>query len=140
MEILKVIVLGIVQGLTEFLPISSSGHLVLAARFLSFTEEGIAFEVFVHLGTLFSVLVAFRRELAGMIVAPYKVWIQRETDPELGEYARWDIYVFVGTIPAAVIGLLFKSQIEGIFSNVPLVLCMLFVTGTFLLLSKYRLF
>ena len=62
MDITSVIILGIVQGLTEFLPISSSGHLVLAAQLLNFHEEGIAFEVFVHLGTLFSVLLAFRKD------------------------------------------------------------------------------
>ena len=56
MEIIKAIILGLVQGLSEFLPISSSGHLVLAAEFLNFQEEGIAFEVFVHFGTLLSEL------------------------------------------------------------------------------------
>ena len=71
MDILKVIILGIVQGLTEFLPVSSSGHLVLAAELLNFQEEGVAFEVFVHLGTLLSVLIVFRKDVIKMIIAPF---------------------------------------------------------------------
>ncbi len=137
MDIIKIIVLGLVQGFTEFLPISSSGHLVLAAEFLNFHEEGIAFEVFVHLGTLFSVLLAFRKDILKMVIAPYRVWLKGDQDEELIRHGRWVIYVLIGTIPAGLIGLLFKSQIESIFTNVPLVIIMLFVTGTFMVLSRF---
>ncbi len=78
MDIIKVIILGIVQGLTEFLPVSSSGHLVLAAEFLNFHEEGVTFEVFVHLGTLFSVLVVFRVKIFQMLISPYEIWIRKK--------------------------------------------------------------
>jgi len=136
MEILKVIILGLVQGLTEFLPVSSSGHLVLAAEFLNFQEKGVAFEVFVHLGTLFSVLIAFRKDIYQMILAPFQL-LSSEPDPsEAKKYLRWDIGIIVGTLPAAVVGLLFKSQIEELFSSIILVLVMLTVTGIILLLSK----
>jgi undecaprenyl-diphosphatase len=137
LEIVKILILGIIQGLTEFLPISSSGHLVLVAEILNFKEEGVAFEVFVHLGTLFSVLVAFREEIYSMLVAPYRYWIRRENGSVTSEYLRWDLYIIIGSIPAAVIGLIFKEQIEAIFSNVTLVVFMLAVTGTILLISKY---
>jgi len=136
-DIIKIILLGLVQGFTEFLPISSSGHLVLAAEFLNFHEEGIAFEVFVHLGTLFSVLLVFRRDIFQMIVAPYRVWFKGERDQELMRSTHWTVYVLIGTIPAGVIGLIFKSQIEAVFSNVLLVILMLFITGTLMILSKY---
>ena len=109
MDITSVIILGIVQGLTEFLPISSSGHLVLAAQLLNFHEEGIAFEVFVHLGTLFSVLLAFRKDIGKMIIAPFRIWQSGKRDEDLVRYARWDLYVIIGTIPAAIIGLALKS-------------------------------
>ena len=100
MEIYKAIVLGVIQGLTEFLPISSSGHLVLAAEFLNFHEEGVAFEVFVHLGTLLSVLIAFRSDIVRMLTAPINIWQNKNSDPETREYALWDIYIVIGTIPA----------------------------------------
>ena len=105
------IILGIVQGLTEFLPVSSSGHLVLAAEFLNFHEEGVAFEVFVHLGTLLSVLIAFRKDVYLMMLAPFKVVFKKDDSTETKKYLMWDIYIIIGTIPAAIIGLLFKSQI-----------------------------
>jgi undecaprenyl-diphosphatase len=136
MDLLKTIVLGIVQGFTEFLPISSSGHLVLAADLLQFQEEGVAFEVFVHLGTLFSVLIAFRLDIYKMVLAPFKLWQGTDIDPDTREYALWDLYVIIGTIPAAVVGLIFKDQIESFFSDTILVIIMLFITGTILLLSR----
>jgi undecaprenyl-diphosphatase len=137
LDILNATILGLVQGLSEFLPISSSGHLVLAAHILNFQEEGIAFEVFVHFGTLLSVFVAFRKELAQMIIAPYAIWIKKENNPELKEYLNWDFYVIIGTIPAVIIGLFFKDQIESLFSSVLLVLIMLSITGTIMIISRF---
>jgi undecaprenyl-diphosphatase len=137
LDILNAIILGLVQGLSEFLPISSSGHLVLAAHILDFQEEGIAFEVFVHFGTLLSVFVAFRREIKKMIFAPYSVWIKKENDPEILEFLNWDLYVIIGTIPAVIVGLFFKDQIENLFSSVLLVLIMLLITGTIMVISKF---
>jgi len=102
--------LGLVQGLSEFLPISSSGHLVLAAEILNFHEEGIAFEVFLHMGTLFSVLLVFHHEIGKMILAPYMVWLNKSDDAEYIEYLHWDYYVVLATIPAAVIGLMLKTR------------------------------
>jgi len=138
LEILKVIVLGIVQGLTEFLPVSSSGHLVLAAEFLNFHEEGVAFEVFVHLGTLLSVLIAFRKDVINMVLAPFQIVFSKKENKEAKKYLLWDIYIVIGTIPATIIGLLFKSEIEAAFSSILLVILMLAVTGTILLLSRYE--
>ncbi len=137
MDILKVIILGIVQGLTEFLPVSSSGHLVLAAELLNFHEEGVAFEVFVHLGTLLSVLIVFSKDVQKMILAPFQFISTGFKKEGTKEYLFWDLYILVGTIPAAVIGLSFKSRIEAAFSDIALVIMMLAVTGTILLLSRY---
>lgn len=137
MDIINAILLGLIQGLSEFLPISSSGHLVLAANILNFQEEGIAFEVFVHFGTLLSVFVAFRKEISKMIIAPYAIWINKSKDKEMREYLNWDFYVLIGTIPAVIVGLLFKDQIESLFSSIILVLIMLSITGTIMIISRF---
>lgn len=135
MEILKSIILGLVQGLSEFLPISSSGHLVIFEDILNFHQDGIAFEVFVHFGTLLSIFVAFRKELKQMILAPIEVWLRKSSDEELKEYLRWDFFVIVATIPAGIIGLAFKDQIETAFSNVLFVYFMLAITGLIMSLT-----
>jgi undecaprenyl-diphosphatase len=136
-DIIKAIILGIVQGFTEFLPVSSSGHLVLAAEFMQFREEGVAFEVFVHLGTLFSVLVVFRKTIIKMLLSPYLVWLKKSDNSDDVTAAKWAGFIIIGTIPAALIGLIFKEEIEQIFSSFVLVLAMLLVTGTLMFLSKY---
>jgi len=137
MELVKAIILGLVQGLAEFLPVSSSGHLVLVAEFLNFQDKGITFEVFLHFGTLLATFVAFRYEISKMLMAPYYVWVKKSTDAELNEYLRWDYYVIVASIPAAIVGLLFKDQIEAFFSSTLFVYAMLFVTGLIVSSTRY---
>lgn len=136
-ELLKAMALGLVQGLAEFLPISSSGHLVIFSEILNFHEKGIAFEVFLHFGTLLSILVAFRYELARMLKAPVAVWVHKSDDPEFEEFLRWDFFVIIASIPAAVVGLLFKDQIEAIFDSMLFVLFMLLITGTIMIITPY---
>lgn len=136
MELIKAIILGAVQGLTEFLPISSSGHLVLGAELLKFKEQGLAFDVFVHLGTLFSVCLVFRKELLAMIKAPLAV-LQKRADKELTHFFYWDIYIVIATLPAVGVGLFLKDSIETIFTNILLVYCMLFVTGLIMVATPY---
>jgi len=134
LEILKAILLGAIQGLTEFLPVSSSGHLVLGSQLLDFQEQGLAFDVFVHFGTLVSVCIVFRKELAAMLAAPLAM-MRGNTDKELRRYFLWDIYVVVATLPAVGVGLFLKDSIDGIFTNTLLVYCMLFVTGVIMTLT-----
>ncbi len=136
MEILKAMLLGAVQGLTEFLPISSSGHLVLGSELLNFQEQGLAFDIFVHFGTLISVCIVFRKELRAMLVAPLAV-IQGRADKELTHFFYWDIYVIVATLPAVVVGLFLKDSIDQLFGSLLLVYCMLFVTGLIMTLTPY---
>ena len=139
MALLKAIVLGIVQGLSEFLPISSSGHLVIVEHILHFTEGGLAFEVFVHFGTLLAVVWVFRKDLINMILAVPDMFRLKQSS--LGEkrrsYALMDIYIIIGSIPAAVIGLLFEDYIEKIFESHVLALSMLFVTGLIVWSSRF---
>lgn len=136
MELIKAVVLGIVQGLTEFLPISSSGHLVIGSQLLSFKEQGIAFDVFLHLGTLVSVIIVFRKEIAAMVVAPFQ-YLGGNRDGQVLHNLRWDFFVILGTLPAVFAGLFLKDSIEAIFSNLPLVFVMLSVTGILMIASKY---
>jgi undecaprenyl-diphosphatase len=136
LELIKAIILGAVQGLTEFLPVSSSGHLVLGSELLNFQEQGLAFDVFVHLGTLVSVCIVFRKELSAMIMAPFAV-LQKRADEKLINFFYWDIYVVVATLPAVGVGLFLKDSIAVIFTNVLLVYCMLLVTGLIMVATPY---
>ncbi len=108
MSWLQTIVLAIVQGLTEFLPISSSGHLVLVPAIFGWTDQGLIFDVAVHLGSLAAVCVYFRKDLAGLIAGGVRLLCGSGASPE----SRMALYIMIGTIPAAITGLLFAGWIE----------------------------
>src|SRR5512134_3983486 len=103
-------VLGVVQGLTEFLPISSSGHLILVPFFLHWPDQGLAFDIATHTGTLLAIIAYFHRDLRDLI-AGFLTGRPRSSD---GDFAprplAWAIVV--GTVPAGVVGYLFKDWIE----------------------------
>ncbi|VAW80459.1 Undecaprenyl-diphosphatase [hydrothermal vent metagenome] len=108
MDTLHIIVLALVQGLTEFLPISSSAHLILVPVLLGWEDQGLAFDVAVHFGTLTAVIVYFRRELRGMSVS----WLDslRTRNPDEEAMLAWAI--LLGTIPLGITGLLFHEAVE----------------------------
>ncbi len=141
MDLWKAIVLGIIQGLAEFLPISSSGHLVLAEKILNFTVGGLAFEVFLHFGTLLAVVWVFRKDLWKMVLAlPVLFAVLKKNSglpDEQKNYALLIWYLFLGSIPAAAVGLFFESQIEQLFESALLVLFMLFLTGLIMWSARY---
>ena len=121
MTIFQAIILGIVQGLTEFLPVSSSGHLVIIQSiFKNFSQPGISFDVFLHFGTLISVLIFFRKEIIDILKFKQKNWI---------------ILIIVATIPAGIVGVFLKDFIENLFTNVNLVAIALIITGIILFIS-----
>lgn len=107
METLHVIVLAIVQGLTEFLPVSSSAHLILVPVLLGWQDQGLAFDVAVHFGTLTAVVAYFRHELRGMAVSWFGSLRSRNPDEE----ARLAWAVLISTIPLGLAGLLFHDAI-----------------------------
>lgn len=109
MQTLEAAILAILQGLTEFLPISSSGHLVLVPALFGWEDPGLAFDVAVHVGTLAAVLGYFRHELAVMGRAWLRSLARKGTDAD----ARLAWAVLFGTIPAGLFGLLGKELIEG---------------------------
>lgn len=108
MELIHIIWLALIQGLTEFLPISSSAHLILVPRLLGWPDQGLAFDVAVHLGTLLAVIGYFRRDIVILFLAWVKSIAQRVMTPE----ARLAWGVILGTIPAGLVGLAFKDVIE----------------------------
>lgn len=108
MTTLQIVVLAIVQGLTEFLPISSSGHLVLVPYVFDWTDQGLAFDVAVHFGSLAAVCIFFRRDIASLIAGGFQVLGGNVKTPE----SRMALAIAMGTVPAAVAGLLFASWIE----------------------------
>ena len=105
---LQVIILAIVQGLTEFLPISSSGHLVLVPYFFDWQDQGLAFDVAVHFGSLLAVILFFRRDIAGLVRGGFQVLGGTVNTIE----SRLALGIALGTIPAALAGLLFMDWIE----------------------------
>ncbi len=108
MTTLQIIILAIVQGMTEFLPISSSGHLVLVPYFLDWTDQGLAFDVAVHFGSLAAVCIFFREDIKSLIFGGVQVLGGKVKTPE----SRMALAIALGTVPAAIAGLAFASWIE----------------------------
>lgn len=117
MDWLQIVLLSIVQGLTEFLPVSSSAHLILVPVLTDWPDQGLAFDVALHLGSLMAVVLYFRDELAAMTTSWCCSLAGRGTD----EDARLAWWVVLATIPVCVVGLAFKDVIEGVMRS-PLVL------------------
>ena len=134
MELLKIIILAVVQGITEFFPISSSGHLVLLQNIFNLNPPGITLEVFLHTGTLLAVLVVFRKEIIKLAQGFFHS-LGLISGKNGYEKLAW--LVIVANIPAGIIGILFKENIEVIFGSVKLVLVFLIVTGLYLFAGKF---
>lgn len=129
MEKLQIIVLALVQGLTEFLPISSSAHLILVPYLTGWPDQGLAFDVAVHVGTLSAVVIYFRKEIKRMSFAWFSSLKGRHTEDSKLAWA-----VLIGTIPVGLAGLLFKDVISE-HLRTPLVIAM--TTILFALLLGY---
>src|SRR6056300_1205258 len=106
MDLIQLIILAIVQGLTEFLPISSSAHLILVPLVLKWPDQGLAFDVAVHVGSLLAVLIYFRRTVQALIRAWFGSLTGRRVSSGDSRLAWWVIF---GTIPAVIVGFLFKG-------------------------------
>ena len=139
MDVGAAVVLGIVQGLTEFLPVSSSGHLVLVQHLLGITSPQLLFDVVVHLGTLLAVLAAVRQEVLAVLrgVAAWpRLLAAGPTDAGTAREGRLAAWVLVGTLPAAAVGLLLADRIEALFASVRAVGVALLVTAGLLALAE----
>ena len=126
----EAVVLGLVQGLTEFLPISSSAHILIVSRLFGWGDPGAAFTAVSQIGTEAAVLIYFRHDIARILSA----WLRSFREPELrkGIDARMGWYVIIGTIPIAALGLTFASVIETSARNLWIVATVLIVFGVVL--------
>lgn len=152
MDIWQAIVLGIVQGLTEFLPISSSGHLIIFPWLLDWEPNDLAFDAALHLGTLTAVVVYFRREIARMVAAipralanPVGLLRQRDDGEGADADARLGLLIAVATLPGLVLGLLFEGAIDEFFHSearsdraVATIATMLIAVGLILYVAERR--
>lgn len=123
MSFFQSIFLAVVQGITEFLPISSSGHLIFFQKLFGITSPPVLFDVLLHFGTLGAILIYFREE----IILLFKEWKKNIN--------TWRL-IIIGTIPAVILGLCINNMIEEVFNSLELVGVMWLVMGTMLLLTK----
>jgi len=141
MDALEAFILGLVQGVTEFLPISSSGHLRIASALLGQDlETDLLFDLMVHFGTLISILIYFRERLTKLLfsvfrvlgapISSFKGW---DSDYEL----RFNTFILLSMIPAAVAGFTIRDQVEGVFANPIGISAMFMVTGFLLYATKF---
>jgi undecaprenyl-diphosphatase len=130
----EAIVLGIVQGLTEFLPISSTAHLRIVPAFAGWEDPGAAFTAVVQLGTMAAVLLYFREDLWRIARASLAALRDREARKSLD--ARLGLYIVLGTIPIGIFGLIFKDQIENGARDLTLIGCTLIALGLVLLAAE----
>jgi len=133
METYQAIILGILQGITEFIPISSSGHLVLGQHFFGITEPVLAFDISVHMGTLAATVLVFFTDIKALMAAGWKAIRSRQSSPS---EIKLLLLIAAGCLPTAAMGLLLKQWEHIIFSSVMLVGFMLLVTGTLLWFTK----
>lgn len=129
MTTFQAIVLGLIQGLTELLPVSSSAHLALAPWLFGWKDPGLAFDVALHLGTLVAILWYFRREWVALFAAAWRIAKSRrvESDEE-----RRVLFLIVATIPAAIGGIILEEKAETVFRSPTIIATTLIVMGILL--------
>jgi len=127
-EMIKMLILAVIQGISEWFPISSSGHLVLFSRLLGF-ENSVVFDVALHFGTLMAVFVYFGKDIVDILEAWFKGnW--------KSENARLGYLIIIASIPTAVIGYLFKEYFESAFASLGIVAIGFAITGVFLIIAS----
>ena len=135
MNWLEALALAVIQGLTEFLPVSSSGHLVLAQTLFGIQPAAaFLYDIVLHLGTALSALIFYRRDVAAALrglLPPYQ-----QAPPEVRGARRLLLLLAAATLPTAIIGLSFKDFFEGLFASPTAVVAALAVTGAFLIASS----
>jgi undecaprenyl-diphosphatase len=136
MDVFEALVLGVIQGLAEWLPISSSGHLVIAQEIMGLsTGENLLFDLFLHLGTMLAVIVFFRKELGRVVLAMLTTKARR--GPQEEALRMLGLMILVATIPVAALGVLLSSTMEDVFT-VTLVGAALLVNAAILVLAERR--
>ena len=142
MSEIEALILGLVQGLTEFLPVSSSGHLQIGQHFMSINEGGLTFDVTVHVATVLATLVILRKEILEIIKGFFKPLAPAEEGVSLwhrlNDHQRYVILIVISMIPVGIVGLCFKDYVEAIFEGSLVVVgCCLIVTSILLALTHF---
>jgi len=138
---MSLILLGLIQGLTEFLPVSSSGHLVLAKYFLNLPLPGASFESFLHLASVLAVIIMFKEEIMKLLKSFFSSIQQLFIGEKFSiilmkdRYSKLAWFLIISTIPTALIGYNLEKYIELLFDNILVIPLMLFITGTLLRFS-----
>ncbi len=140
--LIKLVILAVVQGLTEFLPVSSSGHLVIFKNQLGVESQNAFWEIILHFGTLIAVFIFFRKEILSILKSVIVSVGRLISGEKFADLIRNDLYfrifllILVGTIPTGLIAIAFKDTFESLFSKPALAGLMIMVTGTFLWFTK----
>lgn len=139
MTLLQAVFLGMVQGLTEFLPVSSSGHLALIEKLFGLAGGGLRFEVFVHLGTLLSVVIVLRKKILKLVRSVFKgrIYSDRGRIRFSDDNLRQALLLIAATVPAAAVGLLFGDAVEQAFQSPLAVSACLVITGAILFGTRF---
>lgn len=139
MSPIEALILGLLQGATEFLPVSSSGHLVLAEALMKIENAGVGFEILVHVATLLAVVICLKRDVAGLIAGFFTGLRHgfRSRGGRRTENERMAIAVILGTVPAVLASLLIGSTLEETFGRPDLTGGFLMITGATLLLTRF---
>lgn len=142
MGLLQSVMLGIIQGLTEFLPVSSSGHLVLLQNLFGIMEPELLFDISLHIGTLIAIFIVFYREIRNILQTLLRLPALIKSSGNLkslfadNEEIRIAALIIIGSIPTAILGILFHKIVDQIFGSVWIVGVMLLVTGTLLRFTR----
>jgi len=134
MTTFQAIIFGTVQGITEFLPVSSTAHLILLPWFLGWPDPGLAFDVALHIGTLVALLIYFRSEWIALTMSAFDLARGRTEDPN----ARMALLIIIGTIPGAIAGALFEHSVENALRS-PLVISATLIALALVLILAERM-
>jgi undecaprenyl-diphosphatase len=127
--IISALVLGIIEGLTEFLPVSSTAHVLLAGHFLGFNSPGNTFAVLIQLGAILAILLVYAQKLISIAL----------TVPTSAESRRFVLVILAGFLPAAIIGALAHDFIKTVLFETPILICVMLIVGGFILLAVDRM-
>ncbi|MFP4498028.1 MAG: undecaprenyl-diphosphatase UppP [Vulcanimicrobiota bacterium] len=132
LSIFQAFILGIIQGLTEFLPVSSSGHLILTREVFNFPDPGKTFDILMHFGTLIALIIYFRDDLIEIANSTFKSFKQKKFYGSNETNLFW--FLIISTIPGALFGLLFNDKLEDI-KSIYIISTLLIIFGIFLFVS-----
>lgn len=141
MDIIQAVIIGLIQGLTEFLPISSSTHLIFAQHFLGVAEPSLTFDVLLHLATLIAVIAYFWRDILMMVISFFESLIDLVkgnfiTEVKKDQYKKLTWLIIIGSIPVAIVGYFFNESLETLYFGLSVPAFFLIITGFILYYSQ----